>query len=87
MTYLVPCHAARAAYPPVWFGLGDEIRHQVIELLAQLAFNLIVTQEIRQTIQEQGQDDHNDNVSKSASDTPGTPGIGVYSAVNLHAGA
>jgi hypothetical protein len=86
MTYL-PVHAARATYPPVWFGLGDEIRHQVVELLAQLAFNLIVMQEVRQTIREQGQDDHDDNVSKSTSDTPGTPGTGVYSAVNLHASA
>jgi hypothetical protein len=87
MTYPLQGHAAGAAYPPVWFGLGDDIRRQAVELLAQLAFNLIVMQEIRQTIQEQGQDDLDDNVSKSSSDAPGTPGAGVHSAVNLHAGA
>ena len=87
MNSLVPGHVAGAAYPPVWFGLSDEIRHQAVELLAQLAFNLIVRHDVQQTIQEQGQDDHDDSLSKSASDAPGPAGAGVYSAVNFHAGA
>ena len=37
----------------VWFGLGNDARQQAIQLLAQLAFNLVVSQSARVSVQEQ----------------------------------
>lgn len=38
---------------PIWSGLGKEVRQQVIQLLAQLAFNLVLSQASRPSVQEQ----------------------------------
>ena len=37
----------------VWTGLGNEVRQQAIHLLAQLAFNLVVSQSGRPPTREQ----------------------------------
>jgi len=36
----------------VWSGLGNEVRQQAVQLLAQLAFNLVVSQSARPSAQE-----------------------------------
>jgi hypothetical protein len=36
----------------VWSGLGSDVRQQAIQLLAQLAFNLVVSQSTRPSAQE-----------------------------------
>ncbi len=36
----------------IWSGLGTDVRQQAVQLLAQLAFNLVVSQTARPSIRE-----------------------------------
>lgn len=36
----------------IWSGLGNEVRQQAVQLLAQLAFNLVVSQAAQSSLQE-----------------------------------
>jgi hypothetical protein len=36
----------------VWSGLGNEVRQQAVQLLVQLALNLVVSQSIQPSAQE-----------------------------------
>lgn len=42
----------------VWAGLGNEVRQQAIQLLAQLAVNLVVSQTARLGSQEEDHANH-----------------------------
>ena len=52
MVYEAPKGEYDSVLSQVWSGLGNDVRQQVTQLLAQLAFNLVVSQSARSSMKE-----------------------------------
>ena len=52
MVYEAPKGGYDSVLSQVWSGLGTDVRQQVTQLLAQLAFNLVVSQAVRSSTEE-----------------------------------